>query len=208
MLIEMIEVKENTIEKKASDGKVDEGIETVKLKEVNIEFAMLPKNIDELKLINRSGNNGKFIAVALLIAALKQWKVDDEETCAAMMKELLDSPTVPNNYSNFTKSFVKDRMLQNDKYLFLADAYFDGAEPSNAYKPSEPLTITLREYPYAPQVSKMYGPELYVEKIVSDFKGADSERSVSVYQDPKDQKWYIWSDSYKSLLVDVKPMIK
>ena len=207
-MIEMFEIKEKTIEKKASDGKVDEGIEAVKLKEVNIEFLMLPKTIDELRLINRTGNNGKFITVALLIAALKAWKTNDEETCAEMMKELLNSPTVPNNYNNFTKSFVKDRMLQNDKYLFLADAYFDGAEPNNGYKPSEPLTVTLREYPYAPQVSKMYGPELYVEKIVSDFKGADSERSVSVYQDPKDHKWYIWSDSYKSLLVDVKPIIK
>ena len=125
-----------------------------------------------------------------------------------MMRELLNSPTVPNNYSNFTKSFVKDRMLQNDKYDFLADAYFDGANPDNCYTPNNPLSITLREYPYAPQLSTMYGPNIYVEKIVSDFKGADSERNVSVYKDPKDQKWYIWSDSYKSLLVDIKPIIK
>lgn len=203
-----IRISERTIDKLASDGKINEGVELVKLKELTIEFLALPKNVEDLKLIDRSGDNGKFVVVALLLASLKTWKKEDEETCSEMMKELLNSPTVPNNYSNFTKSFVKDRMLQNDKYDFLADAYFDGAAPENAYTPKEPLAITLREFPYAPQTSTMYGPTLYIEKIVSDFKGADSERSVSVYKDPKDQKWYIWPDSYKSLLVDIKPIIK
>ena len=203
-----IRISERTIDKLASDGKINEGTELVKLKELTIEFLALPKNVEDLKLIDRSGDNGKFVVVALLLASLKTWKKEDEETCSEMMKELLNSPTVPNNYSNFTKSFVKDRMLQNDKYDFLADAYFDGANPDNGYTPNNPLSITLREYPYAPQLSTMYGPNIYVEKIVSDFKGADSERSVSVYKDPKDQKWYIWSDSYKSLLVDIKPIIK
>lgn len=203
-----IRISERTIDKLASDGKINEGTELVKLKELTIEFLALPKNVEDLKLIDRSGDNGKFVVVALLLASLKTWKKEDEETCSEMMKELLNSPTVPNNYSNFTKSFVKDRMLQNNKYDFLADAYFDGANPDNGYTPNNPLSITLREYPYATQLSTMYGPNIYVEKIVSDFKGADSERSVSVYKDPKDQKWYIWSDSYKSLLVDIKPIIK
>lgn len=203
-----IRISERTIDKLASNGKINEGTELVKLKELTIEFLALPKNVEDLKLIDRSGDNGKFVVVALLLASLKTWKKEDEETCSEMMKELLNSPTVPNNYSNFTKSFVKDRMLQNDKYDFLADAYFDGATPENAYTPREPLAITLREFPYAPQTSTMYGPTLYIEKIVSDFKGADSERSVSVYKDPKNQKWYIWSDSYKSLLVDIKTPIK
>ena len=182
-----IRISERTIDKLASDGKINEGTELVKLKELTIEFLALPKNVEDLKLIDRSGDNGKFVVVALLLASLKTWKKEDEETCSEMMKELLNSPTVPNNYSNFTKSFVKDRMLQNDKYDFLADAYFDGANPDNGYTPNNPLSITLREYPYAPQLSTMYGPNIYVEKIVSDFKGADSERSVSVYKDPKDQ---------------------
>ena len=203
-----IRISERTIDKLASDGKINEGTELVKLKELTIEFLALPKNVEDLKLIDRSGDNGKFVVVALLLASLKTWKKEDEETCSEMMKELLNSPTVPNNYSNFTKSFVKDRMLQNDKYDFLADAYFDGANPDNGYTPNNPLSITLREYPYAPQLSTMYGPNIYVEKIVSDFKGADSERSVSVYKDPKDNKWYIWSDSYKSLLVDIKTPVE
>lgn len=203
-----IRISERTIDKLASDGKINEGTELVKLKELTIEFLALPKNVEDLKLIDRSDDNGKFVVVALLLASLKTWKKEDEETCSEMMKELLNSPTVPNNYSNFTKSFVKDRMLQNDKYDFLANAYFDGANPDNGYTPNNPLSITLREYPYAPQLSTMYGPNIYVEKIVSDFKGADSERSVSVYKDPKDNKWYIWSDSYKSLLVDIKTPVE
>ena len=43
-----------------------------------------------------------------------------------------------------------------------------------------------------------------MEKVVIEFAGADTERSLSVYQDPVDGQWYAFSDSYGALLVDVK----
>lgn len=197
-------VEITTINKEASDGKENEGKETVELKQAKVIFNRLPETLEELQEIDRTGEDGKFVTMALLICAFKTWTPDDTETCEAMMKELLNSPTVENNYTDYTRSFVKERMNQNDKWEYIADAYFDGAQSLNAYLPDDPLTITLREYPYAPQESTMYGTKLSIEKIVIEFEGADSERSISVYQDPKDNKWYVWSDTYKALLADIK----
>ncbi|MBR5341436.1 MAG: hypothetical protein IK151_05875 [Erysipelotrichaceae bacterium] len=199
-----ITIKETTIQKLASDGKVNEGTERVDLKQVSITFPKIPQDLAEFRSIDRKGDNGRFVTMALLICAYKNWTLDNEDLCAEMMKELMNSPTAGNSYSNFTRSFVKERMMQNNKWKFIADAYFDGAAPNNGYTPSVPLTITLREYPYLPQTSTYYGKELKVDRIVSDFKGADSERSIQVYEDPTDGKWYIWSDSFGSLLADIK----
>ena len=125
-----------------------------------------------------------------------------------MMKELLNSPIIKDCYSSFTREFVKDRMLQNDKWEYIADAYFDGADDSNGYTPTRPLTITVREFPYLLQTSTIYGTELSIDKPVTEFKGADSSRNISVYQDPHDSKWYVFSDSYKSLLADIKAPVR
>ena len=62
----------------------------------------------------------------------------------------------------------------------------------------------MREYVYAPQTSTIYGRPLSVEKVVIEFAGADTERQLSVYQDPTNGQWYIFSDSYGGFLMDVK----
>jgi hypothetical protein len=54
----------------------------------------------------------------------------------------------------------------------------------------------------------MYDTKLTIDKIVTEIQGADTSRNISVYQDPKDQKWYVWSDTYKGLLADIKPPVK
>lgn len=197
-----------TVKQLASDGKTNEGTELVDVKQAKISFDRLPETPEELKAIDRSGENGKFLTFALLICAFKTWRKDDQNTCEAMMRELLNSPTVKDCYNNFSKEFVKDRMLQNDKWEYIADAYFDGAENTNGYIPSKPLTITIKEFPYLPQTSTMYGVNLSIDKLVTEFKGADTSRSISVYQDPTDRKWYVWSDSYKGLLADIKEPVR
>lgn len=199
-----IKLTESTVERLASDGNKDEGTETVTLKQVTITFSRLPENAEDVALIDRTGENGKFITIALLICAYKAWTPEDPDTCAEMMRLLMDSPVASNTYTAYTKQFVKDRMLQNSKWEYIADAYFDGSTPENGYTPDKPISITLREYPYLPQLSTSYGEEIYVDRVVTDFEGADTERMISVYEDPKDRTWYIFSDTYGGLLADVK----
>ena len=197
-----------TIQQPASDGKTDEGTELVDVKQAKISFDRLPSNLQELQAVDRTGDNGKFVTFALLICAFKTWEPEDETVCETMMKQLLNSPTVKDNYSNFSKQFVKDRMLQNDKWNYIADAYFDGATDANGYTPNKPLVITVREFPYLPETSTMYVAALSIDRIVTEFKGAYTSRNISVYQDPTDRKWYVWSDTYKGLLADIKTPVK
>ena len=94
--------------------------------------------------------------------------------------------------------------MQNNKYPYLANAYFDGASVNNGYSPATPFSVTVEEYVYNIPPSTMYGPKLDLERVIISFDGADSPRYVDFYVDPKDSQWYIWSDSYKGLLVDIK----
>ena len=198
-----IEIKQVT--RQSSDGNTqNEGVKNVGIKQARVIFNELPANVEELKSIDRSGENGKYLTMALAICAYHTWTPEKPDICNGMLELLLNSPTCGMAFNNFGKQFVKDRMMQNNKYLYLANAYFDGATPENGYQPAIPLTITLEEYVYNLPASTMYGPTLNLERVVTRFKGADSARYMDLYMDPKDNNWYIWSDSYKGLLADIK----
>ena len=197
----------NNIQKQSSDGnRWNEGIRNVTLHQQRFVFQRLPENANELRQIDRSGDNGKFLVLALLAASYAAYTPQDPEICFDMMKVLMNSPTLSSAppFNNFTKDFVRARMMQNGKWAYIGKAYFEGARPENGYTPNRPYAITIREYVYAPQVSTLYGVPLSIEKVVIEFAGADTERQLSVYQDPKDHQWYIWSDSYGGFLADIK----
>ena len=193
------------VTRQSSDGNTqNEGIRSVDVKQAKVFFNELPQSVEELKQIYRTGDNGKYITMALAICAFRIWTPETQDVCNGMLEAILNSPTCGMTFNNFGKQFVKDRMMQNNKFPYIANAYFDGATPENGYQPTEPLTITLEEYVYNIPASTMYGPTLNLERVVTNFKGADTARYMDLYMDPKDNQWYIWSDSYKGLLADIK----
>lgn len=193
------------VDRISSDGNTaNEGTKTVSVRQARVIFDKLPETADELKAIDRSGENGKYAAMALVFAVIKNWTPEKKDACNSMLEVLLNSPTCGIVFNNFGKEFVRDRMMQNNKYPYLGNAYFDGATPENAYTPSEPPSVTLEEYVYNLPPSTMYGPSLTIERVVTRFAGADTERYVDLYMDPADGNWYVWSDTYKSLLADIK----
>ena len=196
----------NHVVKKSSDGQANEGIRNVTLGQKRYVFQRFPENANELRQVNRTGAEGKYLVLPLMIAAFRTWTPQNPETCYDMMKVLMNSPTAGSMapFNNFTKDFVRARMMQNNKWQYIANAYLEGSTPQNGYTPNQPFAITVREYVYAPQTSTIYGRALSVEKVVIEFPGADTERSLSVYQDPADGQWYAFSDTYGGLLVDVK----
>ena len=201
-----LNVQISPITKLSSDGNTaHEGVKNVDLMQAKVCFSDLPKTPEDIASADRSGANGKFVTMALAIASFACWTPETQENCCAMLANLLNSPTCGMTFNNFGKQFIKDRMMQNNKYPYLGNAYFDGATPGNGYAPSEPRTVTLEEYVYNLPASTMYGPTLAIERVVTRFQGADTERYMDLYEDPKDGKWYIWSDTYKGLLADIKP---
>lgn len=197
------------VTRQSSDGNVgNEGIRNVEVHQAKILFDSVPANVEELKQIDRSGENGKYLTMALVFSAFRAWTPETQDTCNDMLAYLMNSPTCGMVFNNFGKQFVKDRMTQNNKYPYLGNAYFDGASPANGYVPSEPMSATVEEYVYNMPPSTMYGPTLNLERVMTKFQGADSPRYMDFYVDPKDNQWYAWSDSYKGLLVDMKaPMV-
>ena len=194
------------IVRQSSDGNTgNEGIKNVELKQAKIVFDSMPDSPDALRAIDRSGEDGKYLTMALIISAFRTWTPQSPDVCCSMLEILMNSPTCGMVFNNFGKQFVRDRMMQNNKYPFLGNAYLDGAEPANGYTPTEPLSVTVEEYVYNMPPSTMYGATLNLERIVTRFKGADNPRYMDFYCDPKDNQWYAWSDSYKGLLVDIKP---
>lgn len=193
------------VTRQSSDGNTQkEGVRNVDIKQAKVIFNELPASVEELKSIDRSGENGKYLTMALLFCAFKTWTPEDNNTCNGMLEVLMNSPTCGMTFNNFGKQFLKDRMMQNNKYPYLANAYFDGASVSNGYSPAAPFSVTVEEYVYNIPPSTMYGPKLDLERIIVSFDGADTPRYVDFYVDPKDNQWYAWSDSYKGLLADIK----
>lgn len=168
---------------------------------VIIIFNRLPENLFDINNVDRTKDTGKFVTAATLIAALKTWDLDEGQTCETMLKKLINSPSAPDAFTKSAKNFIDERMKQNNKAGYLANAYFDGATPENGYKVDD-LKLTVYDVDYHEE-SQITGQKLNIEKVEFRFAGADSPRQISLYQD-SDDNWYIWSDSYYSLLADIK----
>ncbi|MEE3333685.1 MAG: Ig-like domain-containing protein [Ruminococcus sp.] len=219
----------NKVTRKASSGKNDQGEETVVdvfVNQAKSTFSDTPISIEELKALHKADEilpkeqdaalntdkaNGRFEVVALYFAALKAYDPKNPKVCFDMMEELCESPTYKisqiNSFNAFSENFLKVDAFGKTgrlqwKYKYVGNAYFDGANPDNGYTPSEPKTVTLEDYVYSSEYSS--DAQSYVYKIVSRFKGADSERIIQVYQDTIDGKWYIFSDSWKGFTADMK----
>ncbi len=217
------------ISRKGSSGNQngEETVVDIPLYQASSVFNYTPANVAELKQVHRADDmlpnkadaaveagdkaKGRFEVVALYFAALRAYDPKNPDVCFDMMEELCESPTTKilslDSFNSFSRSALKDNLNKMYKYKYVGNAYFDGAEPANGYTPSEPLTVTLEDYVYASQTSNQYQTQIY--KIVSRFKGADTERIIQVYQDSIDGKWYIFSDSWKSFTADMKdPALK
>lgn len=198
-----------------------EQVVDIQVRQSKSVFSDVPANAEELIKLHKADDilpneqdaalsndsaNGRFEVVALYFAALKAFDPKNPDVCYDMMEELCESPTTKilgiDSFNNFSRSALKDNLNKSYKYKYVGNAYFDGAEQSNGYTPTEPLTVTLEDYVYSSEYSNQY--QTYIYKITSRFKGADSERIIQVYQDTIDGKWYIFSDSWKGFTADIK----
>ncbi len=163
-------VKQPTIQYSLVDRQASRGREMVneQLNSAHIIYNGFPKNVEDLKKINRGDGagtaadgkqDGKYITVACLMAALAAYSEGRDADGKAMMDYLLVSPSVSaqnvGGAGNLTYYFGYD-----DKKTKLPWAFFDGSTKANNYTPSQPLSITVEEYPYAPVPFSTYGVDL------------------------------------------------
>ena len=75
----------------SSDGNTaNEGTKTVSVGQAHIVFDKLPETKDELQSIDRSGENGKYVTMALLFAVVRNWTPEKKDVCNSMLEAETD----------------------------------------------------------------------------------------------------------------------
>lgn len=142
---------------------------------VTLEFEQIPENLEEMKKLPESALSTPFMTAALAVCAYCCYAVDKEAG-----KEMLNFLKGPKSLSNYDIQFINDRL--SDK-AYLPFSYFEGAEPSNGYRPNEPYRITFFEDAYT------YQNEGYAKLNVRS-GGADSSRQIVLRK--KGEQWFLW----------------
>lgn len=152
---------------------------------IRVTYEALPGTADDMKaLVDKYGIDDPLRVTAFFIAAVSRYNESPEDAFA-----MIDVLRGPQPMSDHDKSFMEERF--SDK-LYLADAYFDGAEPGNDYITEAPYAVTVYSVSVAP-------PEgyAYAEVITA---GADSPRRISLRI--KDGNCYIWE--YNGILLSIR----
>ena len=175
-------------------------------------FPTVPKTYEDIVQYKL---DSPYKTMALLFMAYRTWTPDNPDDCLQMMDYLTNTKSdsgktdaeghklaVPCSEYNYWKSFVKDRMTQNNKYRYIGNAYLGGATPSNDYTPTEPITVTVRQSVYDPyKAAEGQSPEL--KQVLIHIAGADNDRYGLFYQDQRGD-WRVFSDNWEGLLADVQ----
>lgn len=139
-------------------------------------FGELPETLEQLKALPEAAMTTPYMTAVLAVCALCCYAVDKEN--GEEMLNFLRGPKGP--ISNYDKSFLKDRYSQ---YPYVPFSYFEGAKPSNDYRPDEPYKITVFSDPYS------FANEGYAKLNIRS-GGADSPRQIVLRR--KGDQWFFW----------------
>ena len=156
-----------------------------------IVFSDIPTSVEQMQALPYGDLKDPFAVAALCVCALCLFPTQ-QETSVAMMNYLKG----PDPFTPADIAFVKDRFRDNKDYK--PRSYFNGATPDNNYMPTSPYTIKVTENPYSRD-----GGEGYLTLWLTS-GGADSMRDINLRQKPSTGQWFIFSDSYRGLLADIR----
>lgn len=131
---------------------------------------------------------------ALVPQALNTYNPENQTLFFEIIQELM-SDLQP--ISKLLKDQINERMMQNNKWLYIGKSYFNGANNFNNYEIN---------YPYEIEVTD--GPSSYVNDgyavLYLKSGGADSKRPITLRL-KKDGNWILWGDSILGILSDIRP---
>ena len=151
-------------------------------------FSTIPTNVEELKQYNISGDDGRYKVLALYVMSLRTWKPENQTDCEEMIGYLCNK-----QLSVYEKQRLAEQMKKSKQYLYLGNAFLNGATPANDYTPSQPYSITLtqdsvvdEDQIYIPANPSIPSPDQYRAFIYC--KASDSGKWIDVYKSSKDGK--------------------
>ncbi len=139
-------------------------------------FNELPENLEQLKALPEAALSTPYMTAALAVCAYCCYAVDKENGTA--MINYLRGPK--GDMSGYEQQFIRDRVSGQNYVPF---SYFEGAKPSNDYRPDEPYRITFFSDPYS------FQNEGYAKLNVRS-GGADSPRQITLRR--KGNQWFLW----------------
>lgn len=155
-----------------------------------VNFNKFFSSKEELQIIDRTN---PYNVVAAFANIAVSYDINNDSNFIDMLQYLMgDNQPI----SNLMRQQIKDRMTQNNKYLFIGKSYFNGATPENDYTPTMPYSIDVSENDYSRQ------EEGFVRLFIKS-GGADNPRPITVRL-AKDGNYYIWSDSFMGILSDIR----
>ena len=188
-------------------------------------FKTIPHNLEELQQIDLSDRTtGGCLATCLAILVYDAYVPQDGEMFGdktsnrtlndvyEMLKYLCEynpdstaSTTYHNKlFANDTKTTVHDQLYYNNKYIYTINSYKNGATIRNGYTPSVPISITVTDYNETLSAVKGY-PERH--RFYFSSAGADGERYIDMFYSTKNNRWYVYGETWKYLLMGVKDPI-
>lgn len=156
----------------------NEAVKNYKTKKESFSFEKIPENLDELKALPQADLKDPFGVVALVILAMNNYNKDLDKT-VAMMNYLKG----PSPLSNLELSRMKDQLAGKDYHM---RSYFEGTNPENNYKPTEPFTIIVFDQPNSYDNEKSGYVTLWVRS-----SGADSSRQVRLRRKQSTGEWFL-----------------
>ena len=158
----------------------------------DIAFADIPTSLEAMKALPYANMQSPYAVAALCVCALNVF-VTDQNAATEMMNYLKG----PDALTPSDIAFIRDRFRDNNTYK--VRSYFKGATPENNYMPSSPYTVTVSENPY----SRANFADGYLVVYLQS-GGADSLRPLTLRQKKSTGEWFVFSDSFRGLLADIR----
>lgn len=169
------------------DNAVKNAKQKASVKHKTVKFETLPQNVEEMKAMRNFDQKDEYAVAAFTVAALLRF-VSDPEDGKAMLSVLKG----PEDVSNLEVQQMYEKLVDCE---YKVRSYFKGAEPANDYKPKDPWTVEMVEYPNSRDIENyLY---LYVES-----GGADNPRQIQLRRKPSTGEWFIWV--FQGLLMDIR----
>ena len=174
--------------------------------QTDCEYAIITSNRLCYQYIDMSnhmnyGEDGKYYAVFYILSAIHAYDPEDTSAFDEMAEDMLNS--------SVREGFTNSNVLQT-KHLYesgdmdrMVYRFFDGATEENGYTPDKPLTLIMRESDYPAERRTEGGKEIWLNYLYILIPETGQEISITVYQDPLDGYWRIYT-GYTNLLNDPK----
>ena len=151
-------------------------------------FGKLPTSLAEFQAMPEAKLDNPYRTAAMTMVALCAYAQNKQAGV-----DMLNYLRGPRPMSPMDIQFMDDRFRGDGKKIPFS--YFEGANPGNNYKPTEPMSIQIREQAHS------FDTDGYARFDLRS-GGADSPRQIVLRKKESSGEWFLWE---QQVMVGIKP---